>query len=73
MGKAQTWRRFESCNTLEDLANYARSLPGTPTTDIRLVNVTMSPEQPLDLATQGGLTLQRLDLWPTGHIRVNLG
>jgi hypothetical protein len=30
----------------------------------------MSPHVTLDLQSQLGLTLQRLDLWPAGHIRV---
>ena len=71
VGEATTWRRFESCHTLEDLANFARSLPGAPVgARIALSNVTLSPAIRLDLDSQLGLTLQRLDLWPTGHIRV---
>ena len=70
VGATQTWRRFESCSTLEDLLNFSRSLPGTPLGAVRLVNVTMSPHVDLDLRSQLGLTLQRLDLWPAGHIRI---
>ena len=67
----QVWRRFESCNTLEDLVNYARSLPGVPLGDsLRLTNVTMAPHVPLDIGRQLGLSLQDLDMWPTGHVRV---
>ena len=66
----QTWRRFESCSTLEELLLFARSLPCTPLGKLQLVNVTMSPHVTLDLQSQLGLTLQRLDLWPAGHIRV---
>lgn len=66
----QTWRRFESCSTLEELLLFARSLPCTPLGKLHLVNVTMSPHVTLDLQSQLGLTLQRLDLWPAGHIRV---
>eukprot|EP00966_Prymnesium_polylepis_P160724 3714786-Prymnesium_polylepis.1 len=69
VGDTQVWRRFESCNTLEDLACFVRSLPGAPVRGLTLANVTMSPPQPLSLDTQLGLTLQRLDLWPTGHVR----
>ena len=66
----KVWRRFESCNTLEDLLNFARSLDDAPLSNIQLSNVTMSPEIPLDEQTMLGMTLQRLELWPTGHIRV---
>ena len=66
----QTWRRFESCSTLGELLLFARSLPGTPLGQVGLVNVTMSPHVTLDLQSQLGLTLQRLDLWPAGHLRV---
>eukprot|EP00324_Dicrateria_rotunda_P000808 CAMPEP_0206157554 /NCGR_PEP_ID=MMETSP1474-20131121/4007_1 /ASSEMBLY_ACC=CAM_ASM_001110 /TAXON_ID=97495 /ORGANISM="Imantonia sp., Strain RCC918" /LENGTH=33 /DNA_ID= /DNA_START= /DNA_END= /DNA_ORIENTATION= len=31
----------------------------------------MSPPVPLDLDRQKGLTLQALDMWPTGHVKVN--
>lgn len=71
---AQVWRRFESCNTLEDLLNHVRSLPGVPLgepSSLRLTNVTMAPHVPLRLDSQLGLTLQALDLWPTGHVRVD--
>ena len=68
--KAQTWRRFESHCTLENLVHFARSLPLTPLGDIQLTNVTMSPVVVLDQQSQLGLTLQRLDLWPAGHVRV---
>lgn len=70
VGPTQTWRRFESCSTLEELLLFARSLPCTPLGKLHLVNVTMSPHVTLDLQSQLGLTLQRLDLWPAGHIRV---
>jgi len=70
VGEKQVWRRFESCSTLEDLTNFCRSLPGTPVRDLKLTNVTMLPEVVLDLEQQKGLTLQRLDMWPTGHVRV---
>lgn len=69
VGDKQVWRRFESCNTLEDLACFVRSLPGVPVRGLTLTNVTMSPPAPLSLDSQQGLTLQRLDLWPTGHVR----
>lgn len=71
VGGEQVWRRFESCNTLEDLVMFARSLPKTPKRDLALSNVTMSPAVPLDMNGQLGLTLQRLDLWPTGHVQVS--
>ena len=69
-GERQVWRRFESSNTLEDLLNFARSLPGAPEQAIKLANVTMAPEVLLDASGQPGLTLQSLELWPTGHISV---
>ena len=69
-GETQTWRRFESHCTLEDLIHFARSLPLTPLGDIQLTNVTMSPVVVLDQQSKLGLTLQRLDLWPAGHVRV---
>tara|TARA_B110001452_G_scaffold118425_1_gene98236 strand:- start:1005 stop:2126 length:1122 start_codon:yes stop_codon:yes gene_type:complete len=69
-GETQTWRRFESHCTLEDLIHFARSLPRTPLGDIQLTNVTMSPVVVLDEQSKLGLTLQRLDLWPAGHVRV---
>jgi len=65
------WRRFESCNTLEDVHTFARSLEGCPPGAVTLTNVTMSPPVPLDLDRQKGLTLQALDMWPTGHVKVN--
>ena len=70
VGESATWRRFDSANTLEDLLNFARSLPGAPPRELALSNVTLAPPTPLDLETQLGLTLQRLDLWPTGHLQV---
>lgn len=69
-GERQVWRRFESCSTLEDLLNFVRSCPEAPLNGVKLSNVTMSPPAPLDLRTQLGLTLQRLEMWPTGHVRV---
>ena len=69
--KVKVWRRFDCDCTLEDLLNFARSLPGVPVGAVpRLTNVTMSPEVELDTSAQLGLTLERLDLWPTAHVRV---
>jgi hypothetical protein len=66
------WRRFESSSTLEDLANFARSLPGVPLgSSLRLSNVTLAPHQPLNLETQIGLTLYTLDMWPSGQVQVS--
>ena len=66
------WRRFESSSTLEDLANFARSLPGVPLgSSLRLSNVTLAPHRPLNLDTQIGLTLETLDMWPTAHVQVS--
>ena len=64
------WRRFESCNTREDMLNYVRSLPlVNPNAPITLKNVTTAPRTLLtDSLT--GRTLQSLDLWPSGHIEV---
>jgi len=70
VNEEQVWRRFESNNTLEDLIYFARSLKGAPLKDMAVTNITMAPAVRLDLTTQLGLTLQRLDLWPTGHLRV---
>ena len=73
VGGAANWRRFESCNTLEDLLNYVRSLQGTPpvqtVAQLRVADVTTRPSKAFDVSTQLGLTLQSLGLWPTGHIR----
>ena len=69
---SRVWRHFESSDTLEDLANFARSLPGVPLgSSLRLSNVTMAPHQPLNLETQIGLTLYTLDMWPTAHVQVS--
>ncbi len=74
VGEARHWRRFDSSEVLEDVVNFARSLPGVPLgRPIGLSNVTLRPAVRLDLATECGLTLQRLDLWPTGHLRVEAG
>ena len=67
------WRRFESCNTLEDLLNFVRSLPRAPKRDLVLDNITTRPPRRLDTAAQLGLTLQRLDMWPSGHVAVSCG
>merc|ERR1712146_206519 len=72
---APIWRRFESCSTLEDVLNFARSLPTTPLprseSPLGLRNITTSkPGRELDTRQQLGLTLHTLDLWPSGHIEV---
>jgi len=65
------WRRFDSTvDTLRDLLNWVKSLPGAPTSP-HLENVTMKPALPLDTQTQLGKTLHTLDLWPAGHVRVS--
>ena len=69
---ALVWRRFESSSTLEDLANFSRSLSGVPLgSSLRLSNVTMAPHRPLNLDSQIGLTLEALDMWPTAHVQVS--
>ena len=73
VGQEQVWRRFESCNTLEDLLNFVRSLPRAPKRDLVLDNITTRPPRRLDTAAQLGLTLQRLDMWPSGHVAVSCG
>ena len=73
VGQEQVWRRFESCNTLEDLLNFVRSLPKAPKRDLVLDNITTRPPRRLDTAAQLGLTLQRLDMWPSGHVAVSCG
>ena len=67
VGGAVHWRRFGSWHTLEDLANFCASLADT---EISITNITVHPAQRLELATDGGFTLQRLDLWPSGHVEV---
>ena len=73
VGSAATWRRFNSADTLEDVLNFVRSLPGTPAVrelgELRVCDVTTRPAKRFDVTTQLGLTLQTLDLWPTGHVR----
>lgn len=73
VGSAATWRRFNTADTLEDVLNFVRSLPGTPPVasvgELRVADVTTRPAKRLDASTQLGLTLQALDLWPTGHVR----
>jgi len=64
-------RRFETWDTLADVANFARSLPGVPLDDsLKLDNVTTSPNACLDLREQRTHTLERLDLWPSGLILI---
>ena len=69
---SRVWRRFESSDTLEDLANFARSLSGVPLgSSLRLSNVTMYPHRPLNLDTQIGLSLYTLEMWPSAHVQVS--
>ena len=69
---SRVWRRFESSDTLEDLANFARSLSGVPLgSSLRLSNVTMAPHRPLNLDTQIGLSLYTLEMWPSAHVQVS--
>jgi len=64
-------RRFESWDTLGDVVNFARSLPGVPLdSSLELDNVTISPSMCLDLGEQRTHTLERLDLWPSGLILI---
>jgi len=73
VGESRHWRRFESSSTLEDVLNFARSLPGTPLgSPITLSNITLRPAVRFDVKSQLGLTLQRLELWPTGHLQVEV-
>merc|ERR1719198_1426774 len=66
-----TKRRFETWDTLKDLLNFARSLPGVPPReDLKLENVTVSPVVPLDPRTQRGHTLEGLGLWPSGLVLI---
>uniref|UniRef100_A0A7S4C5G1 PUB domain-containing protein n=2 Tax=Chrysotila carterae TaxID=13221 RepID=A0A7S4C5G1_CHRCT len=71
VGDSQVWRRFESCNTLEDILHFARSIPGAPLGKATMHNITLNPAVDLDLERELGLTLQRLELWPTGHVRID--
>jgi hypothetical protein len=50
--------------------NFALSIEQTPLVELALVNCTLNPEVPLDTNSGLGETLQRLGLWPTGHVRV---
>ena len=72
VGKGErVWRRFESCNTVEDVLNYVRSLPAVdPDAPVVLKNVTTAPAVSLSAPELQGFTLQRLDLWPSGHVEV---
>lgn len=66
------WRRFESCNTLEEVAAFVESrTPFQVGVNAELVDVTMAAPRKLDKACFDR-TLQALDLWPSGHIRVNV-
>lgn len=73
VGGSSTWRRFRSDETLEDILNFVRSLPGTPAVrdvrELKVANVTTRPATAFDANTQLGLTLQTLGMWPTGHVR----
>jgi len=62
-------RRFDSDNTLDDLVNYVRSLPGVPEGELLLANVTTG-RVVLEPAQQGALSLFALDLWPRGQVEV---
>jgi len=67
--KEKVWRRFESCNTAADVLNFVRSLPAVnPDAALELKNVTTAPAASLSAPGVAGYTLQRLDLWPSGHI-----
>lgn len=63
-------RNFDADNTLDDLVNYVRSLPGVPEGPITLENVTTRPARLLDPARQGSDSLYALDLWPRGQVQV---
>jgi len=65
------WRRFESHDTLKDLINYVGSLKEFSSQRWQLVNVTMSPREVLS-PSRNGTTLQNLDLWPVGHVLVEV-
>jgi len=65
------WRRFESHDTLQDLINYVGSLKELRSQRWQLVNVTMSPREVLS-PSRNGTTLQKLDLWPVGHVLVEV-
>jgi len=62
------WRRFETWDTLNDLLNFVRSLPGTSPNTL-LENITMKPAQVLS-EKHLKQTIQGLDLWPAGHVRI---
>jgi len=67
----KVWRRFESHDTLEDVYNYVGSLKELETERWQLVNVTMSPPILLNPEKQR-FTLQKLDLWPVGHLLIQV-
>ena len=65
------WRRFESCNTVEDAINFVRSLPSVdPNARLVLKNVTTAPA--VALGDFAGYTLQRLDMWPSAQVAVEV-
>jgi len=66
----RVWRRFEAWNTVQDLANFVRSLPNAPKQLSALENLTARPALRLDLEAHRGHTLQSCDLWPCAHVRV---
>merc|ERR1712147_111206 len=62
-------RRFESHDTLQDLYNYVGSLQQLKSQNWELVNITMSPPDVL-APDRNRATLQKLDLWPVGHVLI---
>ena len=73
VGESSTWRRFDHDMTLEDVLNYAQSLPGCPSVrhprELRMADVTTRPAKAFDVDSQLGLTLKHLGLWPSGQVR----
>jgi len=65
------WRRFESWNTLEDVCAFVESMtPFRVGETAHLYDITLATPTRLDERADLGRTLQVLNLWPSGHLRV---
>lgn len=76
VGASSTWRRFEHDLTLEDVCNWAQSLPNAPRVEtpiqLRLADVTTRPARTIDVGSELGHTLKHLGLWPSGQLRLRV-
>lgn len=65
------WRRFESWNTLEEIIAFVESTtPFVVGKTAHLYDITLATPTRLDERLEIGRTLQVLNLWPSGHLRV---